>query len=175
MVTKLKFDTEIKSDEKIKAKRGKPVTKTTIRATRTTKKSALSCASLKSDDKQEKIVKFIKMGMLSPRKNNLNPVKQKGSLNAFSSLESFTNIDRGMKTPTKSPIESQETLAKIHAMPLDEIKRKLTKSKKLDELKASIAKIQELDEKLKKTEVPVPNLGSPKIKEFKQIELEILR
>lgn len=174
VVTKLRFDTEVKSDEKIKAKRGKPVAKTTVRTTRASKKSTISDTTTKPNDKQEKIVKFIKMGMLSPRKNTLSPIKQKDSLNAFSSLESFTNIDRGMKTPTKTSMESQEVAAKIQAMPIDEIKKKLSKSTKLNELKASIAKIQELDAKLRsKTPVQV-NTGSPKLKEFKHIELEIL-
>lgn len=174
VATKLKFDTEVRCDDQIKAKRGKPVIKTTVRPTRSSKKSSISDATRKTDDKQEKIVKFIKMGMLSPRKNTLSPVKQKGTLNAFSSLESFTNIDRGMKTPTKSPVESQEAVTKVQGMSIDEIKKKLSKSTKLNELKASIAKIQELDGKLPKIVPPVSNTGSPKLKEFKHLELEIL-
>lgn len=147
---------------------------------RTTRKPAVD-----DSKKQEKIVNFFKMGMLSPRKHlTPTPIEptRKPSMNLFSSLESLSNSERGMKTPTKgvAPVDlvvDSETTNKTE-ISIENVKKNLLRSKRLPELKASLKRIQDLDRKLLKTQEAQKTedaVETKTLKEFKTIEVEILR
>lgn len=135
---------------------------------------------------QTKLVNFIKMGNLSPKKKLQttvpqqlsSPIKEAKSSKMFASLESISNSERGLKTPTKATSIMEKLNSDRPEMSLEEIKRKLKKSSRLNELKASIQKIKEIDGKMKADHLEMSGSGSGvgrALKEFKSIELEILR
>lgn len=145
----------------------KILTKSTKRGTRSRSSSRKQIQRPDANNsKQEKIVKFIKMGMLLPKTHLMSPIKQsKEEIN----MESIPETDRGFETPTKKKTD----------LNIEEIKTKITKSNRLDQIRASIAKINEFDSKLKKisksTAPPSKDSPAKKLKEFETIEVEILR
>lgn len=137
--------------------------------------------------KQQKLVKFIKRGNLSPNKKMI-PQTVSSDFVAFAKKESATNVERGLSTPTKQIISSKLEKDQLNSMVrkelnFDEVKTKVTRSAKLQELKASLGRLQELEKvrkqqeernsRLRSGESPVKK-STVTLKEFKTIELEVL-
>lgn len=110
---------------------------------------------------QPKIVKFTLAGNLSPKKKAIartkcDTDKSIASVTAvlFGTKESFCNVDRGMKTPTKEEQVARLNVEKINMtrknLTMEEIKSKVTKSSRLQDLKASMSKLQALEDSRQK-------------------------
>lgn len=110
---------------------------------------------------QPKIVKFTLAGNLSPKKKAIgrtrcDPDKSVASVTAvlFGTKESISNIDRGMKTPTKEEQVARLNVEKINSarknLTMDEIKSKVTRSTRLQDLKASMGRLQALEDSRQK-------------------------
>jgi hypothetical protein len=120
-----------------------------------------------ADGAQPQIVKFFKMGDLSPKKKarDASPVKQ-----AFASKDGLNN-----RQVTPSPAKRVTKLP--NDLTLEEIKTKLSRGQKLAQMATSVNKLREGLDKLdqlksaraKKTEVT----SSKNLKQFESIELEV--
>ena len=150
----------------------------------------------KAAEKQQKIVKYTLGGCLSPKKRL---TKRTTAIASEKFLYETKNIatppNLGLKTPTKEEqskiAAQQERLKKLQNLPIDVIKKRLTRSSKLEELKASMSRIQQFDEKRQKT-IAARNIKADKhsftdqqsdraakilgksLKEFRTIDLEVL-
>lgn len=125
--------------------------------------------------KQQKLVKFVKKGNMSPRKSPPTPQKeqqQQQILEDTTSIQTdqsvstnlaantnITNEDRGMKTPVKQIIKdphrkdpSQLKSMVRKELNFDEVKTKVSRHEKLHELKESLKRIQELEKTRKAQE-----------------------
>lgn len=175
IITKLRFDDGVPKVVHPPKEVPKKKEKTEPRKTRASKRNAKEKPPINVDFNQEKIVKFFKKGPLSPRKAiNILKSPQKPVLNAFSSIESLSFADRGMKTPTKKT--AIEQIIESTAESTENVKKKIVKSSRLAELRESINKIEQLDLQLKSKEQKRDTLRETKtIKEFKTIDVEILR
>ena len=140
-----------------------------------------------------KVANFFKMGNLSPQKKVSTPKKQDTKptgATLFSSRDSDSNIERGMKTPVKQikPLNDSHIadtmMDKIPAtkeLSYNEIKNKIKRSSKLNELKASLKKIEEMDKNFQNTKCSkikpceTITLQSPvkNLKEFSTMEIEV--
>lgn len=171
LITKLRFDDGVPKVVHPPKEVSKKKEKTEPKRTRASKRNVKEKPSTKTDINQEKIVKFFKKGPLSPRKTiNILKSPQKQVLNAFSSIESLSFADRGMKTPTKK-LTKEEI---VGGESTDVIKKKIIKSSRLAELRESINKIEQLDQHLKAKEQKREST-SKTLKEFKTIDVDILR
>lgn len=171
-----------------------PETRRVTRATRSIKRIGAVTVDEKTREmlEQPKLVKFLKMGTLSPKKrartNPAEPVKMASAVASpakteFGAANSAGNVDRGMKTPTKvvpvAPIPS------VSEMSMDQIKAKLSRSARLAELKTSLNKLQSgfdkldrmekvrLEETRKKPVPPSPGTAARNLKEFQTLEVEV--
>ncbi|XP_055920625.1 DNA replication factor Cdt1 [Eupeodes corollae] len=152
--------------------------------------------------KQQKLVKFVKKGNMSPRKKAPTPQKQNQdettSIQAeqpsstWTAKTNITNIERGMKTPVKQIIQDthRKDPTQLKSMVkkelnFDEVKTKVSRHEKLHELKESLKRIQELEKTRKAQEErnrrlrergpsTSKNPNQITLKEFKTIELEVL-
>ncbi|XP_030387678.1 DNA replication factor Cdt1 [Scaptodrosophila lebanonensis] len=150
--------------------------------------------------KQQKLVQFVRKASLSPRKpppSEEGPKAQEINEHTprinttFASKQNATNVQRGMRTPTKqiikdvSPIKHGELKRLVKKeLTFDEVKAKVSRSAKLQELKASLARIQQLEQTRKAQEErnrklreagPSPaKAPTVQLKEFDTIELEVL-
>lgn len=93
-------------------------------------------------------------------------------------IESTDAERQNCTTPPGTPTKQINAMDKVQEKPtgpsLKEIKRKMTRSAKLAELRASISRFQEGASKLKEIEKTTEKIeDSPKLKNFKTIELEI--
>lgn len=157
---------------------------------------------------QPKLVRFLKMGNLSPKKKLIqypaSPAKgstaapEQATLPAsteFSAKNNSSNVDRGMRTPTKqapAPAVNQgKHAAKAKAsvvvskLTLDEARSKLSRSARLAELKTSLNKLQNGFDKLDRLEKvrqednfkppvpPSPTTAARNLKEFERFEVEV--
>lgn len=158
--------------------------------------------------KKPKLVQFVKKGMLSPRNTSIAHTKQaqaskfgedikqtpSSTIIAFGSKNNITNVERGMRTPTKQIIKGSGATPLKHGANLntlvkkelnfDEVKTKMSRSAKLQELKASLNRIQELEKIRKVQEERNRRLRDGEqtsqkgpvihLKEFDKIEMEVL-
>ncbi|KAL1400470.1 hypothetical protein pipiens_007407 [Culex pipiens pipiens] len=100
-----------------------------------------SANAVKVDEKtremleQPKLVKFLKMGMLLPKKRlQASSAKAASAKIEFGAANSAGNVDRGMKTPTKvAPVPAPVAGPSVSEMSMDQIKAKLSRSTKLAE------------------------------------------
>lgn len=179
IVKKLKFENSTQLDsneasEPVKQKKlvlpsgGTP----TQRTTRSSKR-VISSKSKPVEASQPKIVQFVKMGNLSPKKKMTTP-KKDAPVAMFASKESLSNVERGMKTPTKQITPSNSFMDRLNCvrknLSSDEIKNKITKNSRLDELKEALSRVKDAEKKQKSSEFKGVSL-----KQFKTIELEVLR
>lgn len=141
----------------------------TQRTTRSSKR-IISSKSKPVETSQPKIVQFVKMGNLSPKKRMTTPKKDAPAM--FASKESLSNVERGMKTPTKQITPSNSFMDRLNCvsknLSSDEIKSKISKSSRLDELKEALLKVKEAERLLQKSTAVT-------LKQFKTIEVEVLR
>ncbi|KAL1377842.1 hypothetical protein pipiens_015989 [Culex pipiens pipiens] len=84
---------------------------------------------------QPKLVKFLKMGMLLPKKRlQASSAKAASAKIEFGAANSAGNVDRGMKTPTKvAPVPAPVAGPSVSEMSMDQIKAKLSRSAELAE------------------------------------------
>ena len=170
----------IKLNNLLKTDSPKPSsTRSTQRVTRSIKRigpTNIDEKCLKAESTQPKLVKFLKMGNLSPQKKVTTPTKPSTPVKSleFAEKSNSSNVDKGMRTPTK---QTRRGSKDISSLPIEEIKARLSKSSRLAELKTSLNKLQNgldrldrMEKTRKEQEKPVKNL-----KEFKTIELEVLR
>lgn len=182
VVKKLKFENLLstqldnnEASEPVKPKKlvlpagGTPTQRTTRSA-----KRVISSKIKPVEASQPKIVQFVKMGNLSPKKKMTTPKKDAPVVTLFASKESLSNVERGMKTPTKQITPSNSFMDRLNCvrknLSSDEIKNKITKSSRLDELKEALTRVKDAEGKLKSTQKKAVAL-----KQFKTIELEVLR
>jgi chromatin licensing and DNA replication factor 1 len=172
---------------------------TSQRMTRSRRKASQDSAN---ESGTPKIVNFFKMGNLSPMKKAKSLVKE--TIKEETEVPQTVPANDGMVTPTKqgipafnpqnSPIvgAAERLKSRLNNMTTDEIKKKLKKSTKLADLKTTLNKLQsgldrmdQLEQKRMQAEEfklkrlsnqnPGPADQSPKLKAFKNIELEIVR
>ncbi|EDS33520.1 DNA replication factor Cdt1 [Culex quinquefasciatus] len=177
-----------------------PETRRVTRATRSIKRIGAVTVDEKTREmlEQPKLVKFLKMGMLSPKKRlQASPAKAKSATPTkaasqpvasakveFGAANSAGNVDRGMKTPTKvAPVPVAGP--SVSEMSMDQIKAKLSRSARLAELKTSLNKLQSgfdkldrmekvrLEETRKKPVPPSPGTAARNLKEFQTLEVEV--
>jgi chromatin licensing and DNA replication factor 1 len=197
VVTRKRVHTKLFCDE---GETGKLEVKVSARSGQKIRRIGAASAAMKAAppvaESQQPIVKFFKLGDISPKKkiiqpNDESPVK----MMAFASKESFNNIDKGMKTPVKlAPEEVVASTSRSSKLPQDlsisEIRSKLSRSSKMALLATSLNKLQSGMDKLdqmkatrlnakpsdtlmsrrRKQEEVVP---SKNLKEFESIELEV--
>ncbi|XP_039449093.1 uncharacterized protein LOC120428179 [Culex pipiens pallens] len=84
---------------------------------------------------QPKLVKFLKMGMLLPKKRlQASSAKAASAKIEFGAANSAGNVDRGMKTPAKvAPVPAPVAGPSVSEMSMDQIKAKLSRSADLAE------------------------------------------
>lgn len=174
VVKKLKFENSKQLDNNEAEKKlvlptgGAPTSVPTQRTTRSSKR--ISCKSKPVEASQPKIVQFVKMGNLSPKKRMTTPKKDAPAM--FASKESISNVERGMKTPTKQITPSNSFMDRLNCvsknLSSDEIKSKISKSSRLDDLKEALLKVKEAERLLQKSKAVT-------LKQFKTIEVEVLR
>lgn len=146
---------------------------------------------LKGMLEQPKLVKFLKMGNLSPKKRLTSPAKapktESPDKGQFCAKNNSANVERGLKTPTKQPVGHalKSPVPKINNMSLNEIKNKLSRSARLAELKTSLNKLQSGFDKLDRMEKarlsdtkkvavpPSPSTAARNLKEFQKLEVEV--
>lgn len=174
-----------------------PETKRVTRSTRSIKRIGAVTVDEKTKQmlEQPKLVKFLKMGNLSPKKkmsqqlaSPVKPSQPTATVDAeFSIKNNASNVERGMKTPTKQTVPNpvRPTVPSVNNMSLNEIKSKLSRSARLAELKNSLNKLQNGFNKLDQLEkirlenskpVPVPpspTTAARNLKEFQTIEVEV--
>ncbi|EDS43862.1 DNA replication factor Cdt1 [Culex quinquefasciatus] len=179
-----------------------PETRRVTRATRSIKRIGAVTVDEKTREmlEQPKLVKFLKMGMLSPKKRlQASPAKAKSATPTkaasqpvasakveFGAANSAGNVDRGMKTPTKvAPVPAAAAGPSVSEMSMDQIKAKLSRSARLAELKTSLNKLQSgfdkldrmekvrLEETRKKPVPPSPGTAARNLKEFQTLEVEV--
>lgn len=182
IVKKLKFENLIstqldnnEASEQVKQKKlvlqsgGTPTIQRTTRSSKRINSSKIKPV----EASQPKIVQFVKMGNLSPKKKMTTP-KKDAPVAMFASKESLSNVERGMKTPTKQITPSNSFMDRLNCvrknLSSDEIKNKITKSSRLDELKEALSRVKDAETKQKTAENKRVSL-----KQFKTIELEVLR
>lgn len=115
--------------------------------------------------KQQKLVKFVKKGNMSPRKNPPTPQKNHDQIQPIednttsiqpdqsaSMKANITDAEHGMKTPVKQIIQdpNRKDPTQLKSMVkkelnFDEVKTKVSRHEKLHELKESLKRIQELE------------------------------
>lgn len=178
-----------------------PETRRVTRATRSIKRIGAVTVDEKTREmlEQPKLVKFFKMGMLSPKKRlQASPAKAKSATptkasqpvasakTEFGAANSAGNVDRGMMTPTKvAPVHAPVAGPSVSEMSMDQIKAKLSRSARLAELKTSLNKLQSgfdkldrmekirLEETRKKPVPPSPGTAARNLKEFQTLEVEV--
>ncbi|XP_058464638.1 DNA replication factor Cdt1 isoform X2 [Malaya genurostris] len=144
---------------------------------------------------QPKLVNFFKKGSLSPRKKATNtkhesPMKAglPSKVAATSTVSEFStknanNVERGIRTPTKSA-SGRVSIADIGNMSVQDAKNKLSRSARLTELKTSLNKMRsgldkldrlknERSETKKPVVPPSPTTAARNLKEFQTLEVEV--
>lgn len=189
VVKKLKFENlisstqldsnEASSPQLVKEKKMVLQSGPTQRTTRSSKR--ITSSKIKPvEASQPKIVQFVKMGNLSPKKKMMTtPKKEAAPISMFASKESLSNVERGMKTPTKQITPSNSFMDRLNCvsknLTSEDIKNKISKNSRLDELKEALLKVKEAERKLQKSTENTKNLPGVSLKQFKTIELEVLR
>ncbi|XP_055628887.1 DNA replication factor Cdt1 isoform X2 [Toxorhynchites rutilus septentrionalis] len=174
-----------------------PETKRITRSTRSIKRIGAVTVDEKTKQMldQPKLVKFLKMGALSPKKKMsqqlASPVKASQPATVpsaeFSVKNNASNVERGMRTPTKQTPQApvRPAAPNVANMPLNEIKSKLSRSARLAELKTSLNKLQNGFDRLDRMEKvrlenskiapvpPSPTTAARNLKEFQTLEVEV--
>lgn len=169
---------------------GTPERKKITRATRSIKRiGAVKVGETKLE--QSKLVRFLKMGNLSPKKACTAPQQANTPTKAeFSAKNNTGNVERGLHTPTKqqppavNPARAAVPSA-VSKLTMEETKGKLSRSVRLAELKTSLNKLQggfdRLD-RLEKTRQednwkppvpPSPTTAARNLKQFEKFEVEV--
>uniref|UniRef100_A0A0P6JSN4 Putative dna replication factor cdt1 like protein n=1 Tax=Aedes aegypti TaxID=7159 RepID=A0A0P6JSN4_AEDAE len=178
------------------------------RATRSIKRIGATKVDEKSKQmlEQPKLVRFLKLGNLSPKKKlNQYPTSPAKACTApdqaalppaanteFSAKNNTSNVERGMKTPTKQvpPTLNQARKAasnvQISKLTMEEARSKLGRSSRLAELKTSLNKLQSGFDRLDRLEKvrlednvwkppvpPSPTTAARNLKEFERLEVEV--
>lgn len=174
---------------------GTPESRRVTRATRSIKRIGAVTVDEKTRGMldQPKLVKFLKMGMLSPKKKlqeASSPVKRASATPTkleFSTKPNSGNVERGMQTPTKQVVANpvRSGIPNVSNLSMDEIKSKLSRSARLAELKTSLNKLQggfdkldrlekvRLEENRKAPVPPSPTTAARNLKEFQTLEVEV--
>ncbi|XP_019557937.3 DNA replication factor Cdt1 isoform X2 [Aedes albopictus] len=176
---------------------GTPERKRITRATRSIKR--IGAEKSKQTLEQPKLVQFLKLGNLSPKKKMKqypsSPAKactaapEQAALPAnaeFSAKNNTTNVERGgMKTPTKQGLPPavnrgrQAAPSAVSKLTLEEARSKLSKSSRLAELTTSLNKLQNGFDKLDRLEkvrqednwkAPVPPSPTTAARNLKEFE-----
>ncbi|XP_055603634.1 DNA replication factor Cdt1 isoform X2 [Uranotaenia lowii] len=181
---------------------GTPESRRVTRATRNIKRIGAVTVDEKTREmlEQPKLVKFLKMGNLSPKKklsqkSTRTPIKSvpkpeqtkeaSPTKVEFSSKNNANNVERGMKTPTKQVLPNPAPSKDISSLTADEVKTKLSRSARLTELKTKLNKLQSgfdkldrmekvrLEETKQKPVPPSPSTAARNLKEFQSLEVEV--
>uniref|UniRef100_U5EZH4 Putative double parked n=1 Tax=Corethrella appendiculata TaxID=1370023 RepID=U5EZH4_9DIPT len=112
-------------------------------------------APIKEDAKQTKLVKFIKRGNLSPKKQH----------KPTATVQDELNTTPPPSIPTKPTVNAAD-------LSTEAIKKKLQNSSRLSELLTSVNKLRDGLQKLDKLESKKSNLNAKNLKKFEAIEFE---
>ncbi|XP_065082108.1 DNA replication factor Cdt1 isoform X2 [Ochlerotatus camptorhynchus] len=172
---------------------GTPERKKITRATRSIKRIGAVKVNEKTKEmlEQPKLVRFLKMGTLSPKKACTAPKQANTPSKAeFSAKNNTSNVERGLHTPTKQEPSTvnpgrASNPSVVSKLTMEETKGKLSRSVRLAELKTSLNKLQSgfdrLD-RLQKTRQednwkppvpPSPTTAARNLKQFEKFEVEV--